>query len=163
MSTPQQLVEETLSRLQIPYTLVEHPAVYTMEEIQRLSFPGREKAVKNLFLRDDKKRSYYLVVLPGQKTADLKRLQEQIPSRKLSFASEADLAARLGLLKGSVPPLGILNDREHTVQVVLDRQLLAETEVGVHPNRNDATLLLAPGDLVRVIRDQGNPLVLVDL
>lgn len=163
MSTPQQLVEETLSRLQIPYTLVEHPAVYTMEEIQRLSFPGWEKAVKNLFLRDDKKRSYYLVVLPGQKTADLKRLQEQIPSRKLSFASEADLAARLGLLKGSVTPLGILNDREHTVQVVLDRQLLAETEVGVHPNRNDATLLLAPGDLVRVIRDQGNPLVLVDL
>lgn len=42
--------------------------------------------------------------------------------------------------------------------MVLDRQLLEETEIGIHPNRNDATLLLAPGDLVRVIRDQGNPL-----
>ena len=154
-----QIVLEALEGLQIPYTVTWHPPVFTMEEMDALHLPQGERVVKNLFLRDDKKRFYYLVVLPGAKTADLKQLQATIPSRKLSFASEGDLMAKLGLPKGSVTPLGVLQNQDHQVVVVLDRTLLDQPVMGVHPNRNDATLWLAPEDLVRLIRAQGNPLV----
>ena len=158
-----QEVSQALEALGIPFQVTWHPPVFTMEELYALNLPGGEQVVKNLFLRDDKKRFYYLVVLPGAKTANLKQLQETIGSRKLSFASEGDLMEKLGLVKGSVTPLGILRDQEHQVVVVLDRALLAQEAVGVHPNRNDGTLWLAPEDLVRLIRAQGNPLTLAGL
>ena len=66
--------------------------------------------MKNLFLRDDKKRHYYLVVVKKDKAVDLKGLRALLGSRPLSFASEQDLSRCLGLPKGAVTPLGILND-----------------------------------------------------
>lgn len=158
-----QIVQTTLEDLRIPYTVTWHPPVFTIGEIEALGLPNVERVAKNLFLRDDKKRFYYLVVLPGSKTADLKKLQAAIGSRKLSFASEEDLMAKLGLTKGSVTPLGILQDQTHQVQVVLDQALLDQETVGVHPNRNDATLWLTPDHLLQLIRSQGNPLTLADL
>lgn len=79
---------DLLNRNHIVYESYEHPAVYTMEELYSHDIPHTEHIVKNLFLRDDKKRNYYLVTVAGTKGVDLRSLSEKIPSRKLSFASE---------------------------------------------------------------------------
>lgn len=81
--------------------------------------------VKNLFLRDAKGKRHFLVVLDKDKRADLKALQEQLSCSKLSFASEERLKKHLGLSRGSVTPLGILNDAQGMVELVFDRISLA--------------------------------------
>lgn len=149
-------VLQKLKTLNIPYTLVEHPAVYTIAEMESLGLAGIEYVVKNLFLRDDKKQNYYLVVLQKDKSANLKELQHTLQSRRLTFASEEDLQTILGLTKGAVTPMGILNDVQHKVTVVLDKDVQAQNKVGIHPNVNTATIWLTPKDLEKVINEQGN-------
>ena len=139
-----------LNAHQIPCEAYEHPPVYTIEEMDALTIPGKHRIVKNLFLRDDKKRNYYLVTLPGHKPVDLKALAALIPSRKLSFASEEALFAHLGLTKGHVTPLGALNNADKTVTVVFDAALQGQT-IGIHPMENTATVFVAFADVVRLL------------
>ena len=93
-----------LARSGIAYELVDHPAVYTMEDLAALSLPHPEAEAKNLFLRDDK-RNYLLLTIPGEKRVNLKAFQKANRLRKLSFGSAEDLEALLGLHPGSVTPL----------------------------------------------------------
>lgn len=148
-----------LAQNQITYEVYEHPAVYTIEELAVLNIPHQEQIVKNLFLRDDKKRNYYLVTMPGHKTVDLKRLSERIPSRKLSFASEEKLYELLMLERGHVTPLGVLNNAQKNVVVVFDQSLQGR-RIGVHPMENTATVFLAFEDVVKLIKEHGNPVVM---
>lgn len=150
-----------LDSLGFVYEQYEHSAVYTIEEMDALELPHKEQVVKNLFLRDDKKRNYYLVTLPGHMTANLKSLSERIPSRKLSFASEDDLRRLLMLEKGHVTPLGVLNNTEKNVTVVFDRSLQGQ-QIGIHPMENTATVFLAFEDVQKIIERHGNPIVLCD-
>ena len=108
----------------------------------------------NLFVRDDKKRAYFLVVAHGEKKVELKALQQKIGSRRLSFASEADLEAILGLLKGSVTPFGALHDETHRTTVLLDEAFRGGL-IGVHPNENTATVWLQTEDLAALLRQHG--------
>ena len=151
-----------LDRRKIAYETVEHPAVYTMEEMDALNLPGPDRVLKNLFLRDDKKRNYYLVSLPGWKQLDLKTLRQRLSSRPLSFAKPEELEQMLHLEPGHVTPLAALNDEERSVTVVFDAELVGKT-VGVHPLENTATIFLAAGDVRACIRDHGNPVVLCEL
>ena len=146
-----------LSNSQIQYILVEHEAAKTIEEIDSFHLPNAEYIVKNLFLRDDKKRNYYLLVAQKDKTINLKELRTNLGTRPLSFASEDDLLRFLVLPKGSVTPLGILNDETHSVQVIMDSDVFSYPLVGVHPNENTATVWLSPNDLKRIIEEHGNP------
>ena len=93
-----------LERSGIAYELVDHPAVYTMEDLAALSLPHPEAEAKNLFLRDNK-RNYLLLTIPGEKRVNLKAFQKANNLRKLSFGSAEDLEALLGLHPGSVTPL----------------------------------------------------------
>ena len=154
-------VLEYLKRHDIPYESVEHPAVYTSAQAKALHLPHPEAEAKNLFLRDDKKRNYYLVTLREGITAGLKEVQEKLGSRRLSFASEDDLRDLLGLHKGSVTPLGLLNDTEHRVQFFLD-SYFAKRLIGVHPNENTATVYLATEDMLTLLAENGAPPVLID-
>ena len=146
-----------LSNSQIQYIMAEHEAAKTIEEIDSFHLPNAEYIVKNLFLRDDKKRNYYLLVSQKDKTIDLKELRTKLGTRPLSFASEDDLLRFLALQKGSVTPLGILNDETHSVQVIMDKDVFSYPLVGVHPNENTATVWLSPTDLKRIIEEHGNP------
>ena len=160
------LMEDTLARLdelKIQYTLDRHPAVYTIEELDALDLPHKDCICKNLFLRHAKGDAHYLVVLPGHKRADLQVLREQLGSTKLSFASEDRLMSHLGLTKGSVSPLGVLNNAGHDVVVALDRALAEMPVLGVHPNDNTATVWLSSGELLRVLESCGNPITYVEL
>lgn len=146
-----------LDRMGISYRLNEHEAVYTIDDLLKLNLTdaARDAIAKNLFVRDDKKRNYYLLVVRQEKKAELKVLKEKIRARPLSFASEEDLQSILGIPKGSVTPFGIINDEARKVRVVLDSDF-AGCEIGVHPNENTATVFLQTDDLVKIIGQHGN-------
>ena len=152
-----------LDQAGIAYELYEHEAVFTVEQARAANIPHPELGAKNLFLRDDKHRAYYLVTLPDEKVISVRRIQERLGSRRLSFASERDLRSMLGLTPGSVTPLGALNDAEGRVEVVLDQALVDAGRVTVHPCDNAATVLLATTDLVGLLREHGHDPRVVDL
>lgn len=120
-----------------------------------LHYPDAE--AKNIFVRDDKKRNYYLITVKGDKKVNLKYFKEKYHTRSLSFASEQDLMAILGLQAGSVTPLGLINNTEHKVQFYLDQDFLDEPKlIGIHPNDNTATVWLKTDDLITLIEELRN-------
>lgn len=163
MALSREEVFKMLREKQVAYRMVAHPAVFTMEEMEKLGLGEDTQAVaKNLFLRDDKKRNYYLVVIKGDKRVDLKGLRKTIQSRPLSFASQEELGQYLGLKAGSVTPLGILNDTERKVAVFIDQDFQGG-EIAVNPERNTATLWMRTEDLKRIIELHGNQVSFIRL
>jgi Ala-tRNA(Pro) deacylase len=157
-------VYEELKRLGIQYTVIEHPAAYTIEEIDSIVDISEARWIaKNLFLRDANGKRHFLVVIDKDKKADLKEIRRQLSASNLSFASEDRLMKYMGLTKGSVTPLGILNDKDHAVEVVFDRDLINREQIGVHPNDNTATVMLSFSDIEKIIRVHGNTMHIIDL
>ena len=140
----------------IPFEYAGHRAVYNMEEMREVHLPHPEAEAKNLFVRDDKKRNYYLITVWGEKRIDLKKFQSDQGTRRLSFASDDDLMSILSLTPGAVSPFGLLNDREHRTVFYIDREFTdADALIGIHPNENTATVWLKTSDLIRLISEQG--------
>lgn len=162
MSQRQQVLR-VLDDMGISYELIDHPAVFTIDEMDVLSLPHSETVVKNLFLRDAKGKRHFLVVMDKDKSADLKQLRQEIGCTALSFASEERLTRYLGLTKGEVTPFGALNDTACAVEVFFDRDLAQRPFVGVHPNENTATVFLSFHDLCRVLTEHGSPVTLVTI
>ena len=145
----------------VEFEITEHAAVYNMAECAELALPYPEDEAKNLFVRDDKKRSYYLITVRGEKRVDLKEFRRAHGTRSLSFASPEELLSFLKLTPGSVTPLGLLNDEDCRVQFYLDEDfLLPPGRIGVHPNDNTATIWLQTQELLRVIRAHGTSVTL---
>lgn len=163
MNSIRQKVYDVLEVMNISYDVVEHPAVYTIEEMEELNIDSKNEVVKNLFIRDDKKNRFFLIVLHKDKRADLRELRKQLNSRPLTFASEKYLFKYLGLNKGAVSPFGVLNDTECTVEVIFDKDILAFERIGVHPNDNTATVWIRPQDLELVIKNHGNVISYIDI
>jgi len=148
----------------IPFEVTEHKAVFNMEELNSVELPYPSADAKNLFVRDDKKKNYYLITVHGDKRVDLKEFRKAHGLRNLSFASAEDLFAILQLTPGSVTPLGLLNDPDNKVKFYLDKGFLEEPGlIGVHPNDNTATVWLKTADLLRLIREHGNEIETVEL
>ena len=146
------------------FEITEHRAVYNMEECAELEHPYPEADAKNLFVRDDKKRAYYLITVRGDKRVDLKAFRHAHGTRPLSFASPDELMRYLKLTPGSVTPLGLLNDETRSVQLWLDEDfLLADGRIGVHPNDNTATVWMNSEDLICRIREHGSTVELTKL
>ncbi len=146
----------------VEYEVTEHAAVYNMEELDAVRLPYPDRDAKNLFVRDDKKRNYYLITVKGDKRVDLKAFRQAFGTGKLSFASADDLMAIMGLIPGAVTPLGLLNDAERKVTLYLDEAFMGGL-VGIHPNVNTATVWMKAEDLVRLIREHGNTVHTVGL
>ena len=157
----EQIVLETLDRLHIKYDITEHPAVFTIEDMNTLGIILEGNVVKNLFLRNSNGTNHYLLVLDKNKKANLKSIKTQINSTSLKFASEERLKKYLNLTRGSVTPLGILNDTNCEVQVLIDEDLIGEKKIGVHPNTNTSTLWISLEDLVKVIQNHGNQITYI--
>ena len=152
-----------LDQLGIEYEIVEHQTVFNMAEMEEISLPHPESDAKNLFVRDDKKRKYYLLTVKGYKRVNLAEFRKQNDTRRLSFASSADLKEKLDLTPGSVTPLGLLNDQKHEVSFYLDEYFTDQPRIAVHPNDNTATIWLNPQDLLAVVKKQGNPIKVVEM
>ncbi len=146
-------VYEKLKELNIEYRVVNHKAVFTMEDVINENIEPFENIIKNIFIRDDKKRNYYLVLVSHNKKVNLKELRNKLNTRPLTFASEEDLYKYLGLTKGSVSPLGILNDKDNIVTILIDKDIKNISEIGVHPNINTATIFLKPKDLEIIFKN----------
>lgn len=147
-------VYQLLDAMKVNYKVIIHGHVVTIDELKNKNIKGFEYVVKNLFVRDDKKRNYYLIVIKHDKTINIKELQKQLQSRRLSFASQEDLHRYLKLEAGAVTPLGILNDSECFVNVVFDEEI--SQYIGVHPLRNDKTLFMKTEELIKIIKKHGN-------
>ena len=146
------------------YEVTEHKAVFNMDELSEIEIPYPEYDAKNLFVRDDKKRNYYLITVKGNKRVNLKEFRNNNGTRPLSFASEQDLMSIMNLIAGSVTPLGLLNDNELKVIFYLDKDFLNGKQIiGVHPNDNTATLWLKVTDLTDIIQEHGNQVNIVEL
>lgn len=147
---------EKLNALEIPFELVEHAPAFTMEEYNALGFNPNDEICKNLFLRDYKGTRHMLVVLKGSKHADLQLIRSEVDSSKLSFASDERLARFLDVKKGSVSPLGLLNDATGEVEVYFDEDLKDAPRLGFHPNDNTATVFMTFSDVQKYIESTGH-------
>lgn len=156
-------MEEILQRLKelgIQYELIEHKAVFNMEEMDALGkdfFKGAT-ICKNLFLRDQKGKRHFLVTMKEEKQANLAEIAKSCLATKLSFASEERLKKYLNLTPGAVTPLAIINDEQKAVEVILDKDLFKEEKIGVHPGVNTATVIISSADLEKYIKANGNKL-----
>lgn len=156
VSYGKQEIYRLLSENGVWHEITEHKAVYNMDEVADIDLPYPEAECKNLFVRDKKKREYYLISVKGDKRVNLKKFREKYNTKPLGFASEDDLMNILGLIPGAVTPLGLLNDTEDKVVLYLDQDFFKDEHlIGVHPNDNTATVWMKVDDLVRIIIEQG--------
>ena len=138
----------------IPFEITEHRAVYNMEELDSIDLPYPEGDAKNLFVRDDKKKNYYLITVKGDKRVNLKDFRKAHGLRPLSFASPEDLKKYTDLTPGAVTPLGLLNVEGAPITMYLDAEF-KDSIIGIHPNENTATVWLQGDDLVALLRENG--------
>lgn len=157
-----QEVYEFLKEKGVAHDIVEHPAVFTVEEVIEQDLPEPDTWAKNLFLRDGKKRNYVLITMSDHKRTELKKLEEMLGLKHLKFASENDLMKYMALTKGSVTPLGILDDEERRVHVYID-SYFKDHRISIHPCDNTASVYMDTGDLLDIIREHGNPVEFIDL
>lgn len=142
--------------LDIKWSTVEHPPLFTVDDSKALRGDLHGGHVKNLFVRDKKKR-LWLIVAEEDRVVNLKAFKKRLGAQgSLSFGSPDLLMEVLGVVPGSVTPFGIINDREQRVTVILDEELMAHEVVNFHPLRNDATTSIARDDLLTFIRDCGH-------
>lgn len=156
-----QKVLDFLSREQIPYEITEHEPVYTMDNMERIGLDKLGTICKNLFIRDAKGKRHFLITADNDTQINLKELGEKLGAGKVSFASAERLEKYLGVTAGCVSPFGVLNDAEHCVTVVLDKNLQVKTRLGVHPNDHSATAWISFDDLIAAIQKIGNRIEIV--
>ena len=146
------------------HEIVEHEAVWNMEDLAKVKLPYPDPDAKNVFVRDDKKQNYYLITVKDDKRVDLKKFKEDHNTRKLSFVSENDLMEILNLIPGSVSPFRLLNDKECEVKFFLDKAFTVNKAiVGIHPNDNTATVFVKANDLIDIIKEHGNEVEVVKI
>jgi len=160
---PAPFVYAALDALGITYERHEHPAVFTAEDAAKFWDPIPGVQCKNLFLRNKKGDRHYLVVVEISKRVDLKDLVKVVADDRLSFGSPDRLMAKLGLTPGSVSPFGLINDRDGSVRVLIDRDLRGAERLIFHPNVNTASVVVSWADLERFLETRPNSVRLVSL
>lgn len=156
-------VFDFLQQSGIAYEVSEHPAVYTMEEMEQLGLDKLGTIPKNLFVRDGKGRQHFLITAAADTHIDLKALGEKLGVKKLSFASAERLQQYLGVTAGCVSPFGVLNDTQNAVTVIFDSKLAGLPKLGVHPNVHNATVWLSFEDLCKAIQKAGNTIQIIEI
>ena len=154
---------EFLDTHRVAYARHDHPAVYTVEEADRLvpDLPGAK--TKNLFLRDDKGRRHFLVLVKSDKRVNLKALKGVLGVKRISFGSPSRLKKHLGVEPGAVSLLAVYNDAAQAVEVVMDRDLWAADTFLFHPLVNTSTLVIAKDDITRFLEATGHSLEILDI
>ena len=153
-------IYEILNELNIEYDEVQHAPLYTVEEAQKAALQIVGVGCKNLFLTD-KKGNYFLLILEESKRANMKEIKNILGVSSLIFASDEELREILLLERGSVTPLGIINDIHHKVKIIVDHDLMNK-RILAHPNTNTRTLSIHYDDLIRFIEYEGHEYILYD-
>ena len=155
---------DLLDTLGIDYDRVSHDAAFNMELCADVSAVLGVSVCKNLFLCNRQKTSFYLLCMPPDKPFHTKDLSAQINSSRLSFAPEDSLWELLHCHPGSATVLGLANDAEHRVQLLLDREVYDAPYMSCHPCICTSTLKLKTSDvLTRLLPHTGHTPLVVDL
>lgn len=141
-------VYDLLETLQIPFVRVDHEVTATIEDCHGVDALLGIELCKNLFLCNAQKTSFYLLMMPGTKQFKTKDLSKQIGSSRLSFAKQEYLEDLLDLTPGSVTILGLMNDKENRVQLLVDEDVAACEYIGCHPCINTSSLKLSTRDVL---------------
>lgn len=143
-----QILLSFLAEHQLTYQLYEHEPVFTVEEGKQVSAAISGAHSKNLFLKD-KKGNFFLVSILEYKRLDLKTFSKKYGKGGLSFASAAELEAKLKLTPDSVTPYALLNDPQREVCFILDEDFLSFELVNFHPLQNDVTISMPIDSFLR--------------
>ena len=139
---------DLLDGLGVAYTRVDHDFADTIEACEAVEAVLGEKICKNLFLCNRQKTQFYLLMLEGEKVFKTKDLSKQLGVARLSFADPADMKKYLDITPGSVSVLGLMNDTENAVQLVLDKPIAESVRIGCHPCINTSTLAVSTQDIL---------------
>ena len=142
---------EFLDGLGVPYDRADHDHGDTIEALHDVEAVLGCEICKNLLLTNRQMTELYLLLMPGEKPFKTRILSKEIGTARLSFATAEQMLLSLGVTPGSVSPLGLMNDREKKVHLLIDRELLSQSCVGVHPCRNTSTLKIAWDDLLHIV------------
>lgn len=145
----EQRVYDLLDSLGIEYTRVDHEPAMTMEACAAVDEALGTVMCKNLMLCNRQCTDFYLLLMPGDKPFKTSVLSKQIGSSRLSFADGAYMEQFLDITPGSLSVLGLMNDREMRVRLLIDEEVLTGERIGVHPCINTSSLSIATRDLTQ--------------
>ena len=152
-----------LSDHRIAYERCDHPPVFTCDQADRLVPDLPAAKTKNLFLRDNKGRRHFLVIVGDDKSVDLKALRDVLGCSKLSLGSAERLQKHLGVTPGAVSLLALINDQAQAVELVIDQALWRADAFRFHPLVNTSTLVLARAQVERFLELTGHQPRIVDV
>ena len=141
-------VYDLLDQLEIPYERTDHEEANTMEECNEIDRILDTIICKNLFLCNRQKTKFYLLMMPGEKTFKTKDLSRQIHSARLSFADAREMETYLDIRPGAVSIMGLMNDTENHVQLLIDRPVIESETLGCHPCVNTSSLKMRTKDVL---------------
>lgn len=142
---------DLLDSLGVSYVRLHHSAHATIEACAEVDQLLGTKICKNLFLCNRQKTDFYLVMMPGEKKFKTKELSAQLGVSRLSFADAAYMEEFLDITPGSVSVLGLMNDKENRVRLIIDRDIAAMEYVACHPCINTASLRFPTKDLLEKV------------
>ncbi len=165
--TREQHLYKRLEASGVAYRRFEHSRVFTVAEARALAWRVAGVEIRNLFVRD-RKRRFFLLCLPAEQTLDLKALSKGASGEalemtgRLSFGNPQDLQRKLGVTPGAVNPFAIIFDEERDVSLVLDSSIAESSCFNAHPMRNDRSIALAGKDFLRFLAHEGREARLFD-
>ena len=155
---------DLLDRLSVEYERIDHEPAMTMEDCKEVDQLLEAVICKNLFLCNRQKTAFYLLMIPDTKVFHTKDLSAQIGSARLSFAKPEYMEEFLDITPGSVSVMGLMNDKEHRVQLLIDEDVLDGEYIGCHPCINTSSIRFKVKDLIeKVIPAMGHDFVKVKL
>lgn len=153
-----------LEELNIPFERIEHDAAFTIEACQDIDKMFGTPLCKNLLLCNSSKNKFFMLLLPGDKHFDTKELRNQIGSSRLSFAPGEYMENLLDITPGSLTVLGIANDTDNKVTLILDKDVITQPYICCHPCINTASLKIKTEDILnKFIPYTGHDPLYVDL
>ena len=146
-------VYDFLDKLGIQYQRIDHEAAMTMEACEEIdrALGDNTTICKNLFLCNRQETDFYLLLMPGDKPFKTKDLSAQIHSARLSFAKPEYMEKYLDITPGSVSVLGLMNDSDKKVRLLIDEDIMKEPYFGCHPCINTSSLKFTTEDLMQKI------------
>lgn len=157
-------VYDFLDNLGIAYSRVDHEAAMTMEACIAIDAAMATTMCKNLMLCNRQCTDFYILLTPGDKKFKTSLLSKQIGTSRLSFADGTYMEQFLDITPGSLSVLGLMNDHENRVKLLIDKDVLTGDYIGVHPCVNTASLKIKTADLVeKIIPAMGHEPTYVEL
>ena len=142
--------------LDIEYKVIHHEALFTIEAAKDIDKKLGVEICKNLFLSTKHGTEFYLLFMKGNKKFNTGKVSKQVGVPRMTFASDENMEAFLGVKPGSVTPLGLLNDKDNKVNFLIDSQVVNEEYVSMHPLINTATVVIKTKDLLEKIIPYAN-------